>query len=126
MAGRKKKVAPKAARTAKRPVKAVPRKAKTASAKAKPKAGAKKKSLFAKAVGKVTSLLRPKKAPPSREFGEGNYKASKRFRDDQEAFVKKNKSKIPALGKAAEDALAGPEGNELRAAEASAAGHAAD
>ncbi len=39
--------------------------------------------------------------------------------------MKANKAKIPALGKAAEDALEGPEGDELRAAEAEAAGHAA-
>jgi hypothetical protein len=74
----------------------------------------------------VTSLLTGgKKKPVTREFGEGNYKASKRFRDSEEAFVKKNKSKIPGLGKAAEDALDGPEGASLRAAEASAASHAA-
>ncbi len=38
--------------------------------------------------------------------------------------MKANKAKIPALGKAAEDALAGPEGDSLRAAEAEAASHA--
>jgi hypothetical protein len=31
--------------------------------------------------------------------------------------VKKNKAKIPAMGKEAEQALDGPEGNSLRAAE---------
>jgi hypothetical protein len=121
MAGKAKKKSVKKA--AKRPVKAAPRKA----ASGKPKAKTAKKSLIAKAVSSVAGLFKGgKKAPAKREIGEGNYKASKRFRDKQEAFVKTNKAKIPALGKAAEEALAGPEGDSLRAAEAKAAGHAKD
>ncbi len=54
------------------------------------------------------------------EFGEGNYKASRKFLSEQTAFVKKNKSKIPAMGKAAKAALEGKEGKSLRAAEAKA------
>ena len=63
--------------------------------------------------------------PASGEIGEGNYGASRRFRKSEETFVKANRSKIPELGKAAEAALEGPEGTELRAAETEAANHAA-
>ena len=59
-------------------------------------------------------------------IGEGNYTASRNFRRKQTDFVKRNRAKIAKLGKAAEDALAGPQGNELRAAEATAAGRARD
>ncbi|MEJ0040745.1 MAG: hypothetical protein WDM81_00300 [Rhizomicrobium sp.] len=87
-----------------------------------------KKKVAVKAKATVKTKTKAKKAAkrtPNREFGEGNYKASKRFRTSEEAFVKANKKKIPALGKAAEEALEGPEGDELRAAEAEAANHAA-
>jgi hypothetical protein len=66
-----------------------------------------------------------KKAKKSREvLGEGNYTASRRFRTEETAFVKRNKAKIPAMGKAAEAALEGPEGKDLLAAEAEARSHA--
>jgi len=135
---KKKKKAAKKAKTPKRAVKKAGRKAaarRTPAKKAPARKAkkAKKKGFIARAVGEMTGLLKrkparkaakAKKAAPSREFGEGNYKASKRFRDKEEAFIRKNKAKIPALGKAAEDALAGPEGDDLRAAEAAAAaGH---
>ena len=45
--------------------------------------------------------------------GEGDYAATRAFDKDQAAFVKKNKAKIPAMGKEAERALDGPEGNSL-------------
>ena len=132
---KKKKKAAKKAKTAKRAVKKIVRKAaaKRAPARKAPARKAKKakkKGFIARAVSEMTGLLKrkpaakAKKPPADREFGEGNYKASKRFRTEQESFVKKNKAKIPAMGKAAEDALAGPEGDDLRAAEAAAAaGH---
>jgi hypothetical protein len=132
---KKKKTAAKKAKTAKRAAKKTARKAaaKRPAAKKAPARKAKKKGFIARAVSEMTGLLKrkpaakgtkAKKAASNREFGEGNYKASKRFRTEQENFVKKNKAKIPALGKAAEDALAGPEGDDLRAAEAAAAaGH---
>jgi len=66
-----------------------------------------------------------RKKSASREFGEGNYKASKRFRAKEEAFVKRNRSKIPAMGKAAEAELEGPKGADLMKAAADAASHAA-
>ncbi len=49
--------------------------------------------------------------------GEGDYAASRSFDKAQSSFVKRNESKIPAMGKAAEKALEGPEGASLRAAE---------
>jgi hypothetical protein len=58
--------------------------------------------------------------------GEGDYQASRAFLKDQSGFVKKNKAKIPALGKEAEAALEGPQGDMLREAEASAAGRSRD
>ena len=79
----------------------------------------------ARKTAKAKPVKKAKRKPARRTIGEGNYQASKRFRAGEEAFVKKNKAKIPALAKAAEAALEGPEGDSLRAAEALAAGHAA-
>jgi hypothetical protein len=50
--------------------------------------------------------------------GEGNYDASRKFDADEKAFVDKNRDAIPGLAKKAADALDGPEGDELREAEA--------
>ena len=59
-------------------------------------------------------------------IGEGDYAASRTFLKDQSGFVAKNKAKIPAMGKAAEAALDGPEGDALRDAEATAAARSRD
>jgi hypothetical protein len=123
MAVKRKKAAKKAAKKTRKPAgrKAAARKAPAKKAKPAPKK-AKKKSWVAKAVASVSKLVKGKKAKPAkREAGEGNYAATKRFRDKEEAFIKANKKTIPKLAKAAEAALDGPEGNELRAAEASTA-----
>jgi len=56
--------------------------------------------------------------------GEGNYTASRRFREREEDFVKANKSRIPEMGKEAEAALEGPQGAELAMAEDQARAHA--
>jgi valyl-tRNA synthetase len=127
MAAKRKKAAKKAVKTkgpAKKAArKAAARKAPAKTAKAAPQKNA-KKSWVAKAVASVSKLVTGKKTaktPAKREIGEGNYAASKRFRDKEEAFIKANKKKIPSLAKAAEAALEGPEGDELRAAEASTA-----
>jgi hypothetical protein len=95
-----------------------------APAKKAPKKAAAKKTPAKKTV--VKKAPAKKKASARKEFGEGNYKATQRFDKAQEAFVHAHKSDIPAMGKAAEKALEGPEGNELRAAEEEAKGHAAD
>ncbi|MGD0192151.1 MAG: hypothetical protein ABSD74_15535 [Rhizomicrobium sp.] len=55
--------------------------------------------------------------------GEGNYTAARRFRQSEEKFVARNRRKIPGMGKDAEEALDGPEGDELRAAEDRARSH---
>jgi hypothetical protein len=87
---------------------------------------AKKKNVKAvrKPAGKKAAPAKPagaKKAAPKKKkqaVGEGNYAASRAFDKDQAGFVKKNKARIPAMGKAAERALEGPEGDALRQAEA--------
>ena len=101
------------------------RKAKRAAPKKATRKAATKKAPARKAVTAKKPVKKTKKKPARRAIGEGNYQASKRFRAGEEAFVTKNKAKIPALAKAAEAALEGPEGDSLRAAEAQAAGHAA-
>jgi hypothetical protein len=69
---------------------------------------------------KAAAPRKVKKAAPKKKqklVGEGDYAASRTFLKDQSDFVKKNKAKIPAMGKEAEAALDGPEGDSLRAAE---------
>jgi hypothetical protein len=115
----KKKVA-KAARRAPAKKKAAKRKAAKPAKKAPKKVAAKKSPPKKAAVKKA-----PAKASAKKEYGEGNYKATQRFDKAQESFVQAHKSDIPAMGKAAEKALEGPEGKDLLAAEAEAKGHAA-
>ena len=83
------------------------------------KAPVKKTKAPAKKAKKVAPKKAIKKAAPKKKqiVGEGDYAASRKFDKDQAAFVKKNKAKIPELGKEAEAALDGPEGDSLRAAE---------
>ena len=119
---------------------AVKKKAKK-SAKAKKKAPAKKKSKkpakrpAKKAKKSVKAAVKrapakkakAKKAPAKKKtVGEGDYQASRAFLKDQSGFVAKNKAKIPAMGKAAEAALDGPQGDALREAEATAAARSRD
>ncbi|HEY1614071.1 MAG TPA: hypothetical protein VGF97_10310 [Rhizomicrobium sp.] len=58
------------------------------------------------------------------EIGEGNYTASRNFDRKQADFVKAHKTQIPDLGKQAEAALDGKEGEDLRRAEDEARSHA--
>jgi hypothetical protein len=92
------------------------------------KAATKKKAPARKAAPK--KAVKAKKKAPARKkkqaVGEGDYAATRAFDRDQARFVKKNKAKIPAMGKAAEAALDGPEGELLRAAEATAAARSRD
>ena len=98
--------------------KKVKKPAKRAAAKAR-RAPAKKSKKAKEAVAKAAPRKAKKAAPKKKKqiVGEGDYAASRAFDKDQAAFVKKNKAKIPAMGKEAEQALDGPEGNSLRAAE---------
>ena len=68
------------------------------------------------------------KAPAKKKqtVGEGDYAATRAFDKDQAGFVARNKAKIPAMGKEAEKALDGPEGDSLRDAEATAAARSRD
>ena len=107
------------------------KKSKAKKTKAKPgKKKAKKavKRAAAKAPAKAKKSKKPaakakkaaKKSAPKKKkqiIGEGDYAASRKFDKDQAGFVARNKAKIPAMGKAAEAALDGPEGDNLRAAE---------
>jgi hypothetical protein len=92
--------------------------AKRAAAKAPAKT--KKTKRPAAKAKKAARKAAPKKPKPKKKtqiVGEGDYAASRTFDKDQTNFVKRNKAKIPAMGKAAEAALDGPEGDNLRAAE---------
>jgi hypothetical protein len=99
-----------AKKTAKRPAKKAGRKATKAAARKAPAKKAKKKT------------ARKKK----QIVGEGDYAASRTFLKDQSGFVEKNKANIPAMGRQAEEALDGPEGDSLRGAEATAAARSRD
>ena len=87
-----------------------------------------KKTVAAKR--KAPAAVKAKKKAPARKkkqiVGEGDYAATRAFDQDQASFVKKNRAKIPAMGKAAEAALEGPEGDALREAEATAAARSRD
>ena len=121
MAAKKKKKVKKAAK---------PKKAKKAAAKKSAKRPAKKAKKPAKksvkAAVKKTPAKKAKRLAKKQIKGEGDYAASRRFLKDEASFVAKNKANIPAMGKAAEAALDGPEGASLREAEASAAGRSRD
>ena|SRR5437868_1030895 len=113
-ASKAKKASPsrKSKKTTKKPAKkAAPKKAKKRVKAAAKKAPAKK------AVSKKAA---------KKTIGEGDYAASRAFLKDEAGFVEKNKAKIPAMGKAAEKALDGPEGASLRDAEAAAAARSRD
>ena len=118
-AAAKKKKPAKAAKGKKTPAK----KGKPAAKAKKPKKPVKK---TVKAAAKKAPARKAKKAAKKQTVGEGDYAASRRFLKDQSGFVEKNKAKIPAMGKAAEAALDGPEGAALRDAEAAAAGRSRD
>jgi hypothetical protein len=108
---------------------AAKKKKKTKAAKARRAPTGKSK---VKKAGKASKTKAPAKktmkAPPRKKqmVGEGDYAASKNFLKDQSSFVAKNKAKIAGLGKAAEKALDGPEGDGLREAEATAAARSRD
>jgi len=114
---------------AKKPAKAVKAKkapARKAKAKTKAKKAPAKKAAKAKArkaPARKASAKKPPKITAKKTIGEGDYAASRAFLKDQANFVKRNEAKIPAMGRQAEMALEGPEGADLRAAEAAAASH---
>lgn len=129
MAKTKKKKAKKASKAVKAKKAPAKKKAakKTKAKRVKAKAGpAKKKVVKAaakKAAPKKAAAKKPASKAKKRPIGEGDYEASRAFLKDQAGFVRKNKASIPELGKQAEMALDGPEGTDLKAAEAEAASH---
>jgi hypothetical protein len=119
------------------------RKAKAPARKAAKKAARKKKATrktarkpAAKAALTKTARRSARTAarskPPARKkkaqqiVGEGDYAATRAFDADQAAFVKRNKGAIPEMGRQAEAALDGPEGKNLREAEAEALARSRD
>ena len=103
---------------AKKPGKKKTKKAiKRAAAKSR-KRPAKAKKAAPRKAKKVAPVKARKAAPKKKQVvGEGNYAAAKIFDKDQTNFVKRNKAKIPEMGKQAEQALEGREGPSLIAAE---------
>lgn len=128
MAKKKKKArkATKAAKT-KRPA-AKAKKSKKAKRAVKARKGPKRAAAKKNKRPAVKARKSPaKKARKTKDvIGEGNYTASREFRKDEEAFIRANRSRIPQMGKQAEAALDGPEGDELRRAEDEARSHARD
>ena len=129
MAAKKKKKAA----SKKKAVKATKKKAPARKAAKKTKAKtAKKPAKKAKKVVKAAAKKAPAKKAKKKSVkkkqivGEGDYAATRKFDSDQAAFVAKNKANIPNLGKEAETALDGPEGDSLRDAEATAAARSRD
>jgi hypothetical protein len=123
MAAKKKKKVKKAAKP-KRAKKVPAKKSRKAAKRPAKKA---KKSVKAAARKAPAKKAKAKKAPAKKKaIGEGDYAASRSFLKDQSGFVAKNKAKIPAMGKAAEAAWDGPQGDELREAEATAAARSRD
>jgi hypothetical protein len=109
-------------KAAKKPVRAASRKAPARKAKKKSVKAAKRKAPAKKKAVKKAA----RRAPKKKQIGEGDYQASRNFLKDQGDFVKKHQAEIPAMGKAAEAALDGPEGDSLREAEARAEGRSRD
>ena len=58
-----------------------------------------------------------RKAKTGEVIGEGNYTASRNFRNEETAFIRNNREEIARKAKEAERALDGPEGDELRRAD---------
>ena len=133
MAAKKKaKKAAKKKASAKKSVKKTAKKVTKKSPAKKAKTVSRKKVAKKKPAQKTVKAV-ARKAPAKKKavkkkqvVGEGDYAASAKFDADQASFVKKNKAAIPAMGKEAEAALEGPEGEALRDAEAAAAGRSRD
>lgn len=128
MAAKKKKKAASKKKAVKAKKKAPAKKAaKKTKAKAAKKPAKKAKKVVKAAAKKAPAKKAKKKSVKKKQIvGEGDYAATRKFDSDQAAFVAKNKANIPNLGKEAETALDGPEGDSLRDAEATAAARSRD
>ena len=125
---RKAKKAAKAKRGPARKAKASAKKTKRPAKKAAKRPAKKAKAAAKKAPARKASVRKTKPAAKKKKqiVGEGDYAASRAFLKDQSGFVEKNKAAIPAMGKEAEKALEGPEGDSLRDAEAAALARSRD
>jgi hypothetical protein len=124
----KKRKAKKAKRAPARKAKKSAKKVKRPARKAAKRPAKKAKAAARKAPARKAPARKAKPAAKKKKqiVGEGDYAASRAFLKDQSGFVEKNKGAIPAMGKAAEKALEGPEGDSLRDAEATAAARSRD
>lgn len=106
------------------------RKAKAPARKAKRGAAAKKTAKRPAKKTRAAARKAPARKAPAKKKkqtkGEGDYEASRAFLKDQAGFVERNKMNIPAMGREAEEALDGPQGDVLRDAEATAAARSRD
>ena len=125
---KKAKASAKAKRAPARKAKASAKKAKRPAKKTAKRPAKKAKAAAKKAPARKAPARKAKPAAKKKKqiVGEGDYAASRAFLKDQSGFVEKNKAAIPAMGKAAEKALEGPEGDSLRDAEAAAAARSRD
>jgi hypothetical protein len=121
VATKKKKTPAKKAPTKKTKVKMKKAVRKIAAAPTRKKSAA-KKSPAKKAVAKRTTN-RAARTTRKEILGEGNYTASREFRDQQTEFVRRNRGRIEQLGEEAEAALEGDEREELEEAEDEARSH---
>jgi len=55
--------------------------------------------------------------PGGRVQGEGDYESARVYKKDIDQFISSRKDEIPGMAQKAEDALDGPEGEELKKAE---------
>jgi hypothetical protein len=102
---------------------AAPARKKSIAKKSVAKKSVAKKSAIKKIVAKKQTVKRTPRTARKEVFGEGNYTASREFRDQETKFVRRNKSKIESMGEEAEAALEGAEGGELEQAEEEARSH---
>lgn len=127
--GRKTKSRSKAAKTARgrsAKSKKASKSRKTSNSRVKRKVGRKQAPAKKKAARKTGSRASAVRGRARKNvLGEGNYAASREFRQEETSFVRRNRNRIPALGQQAAAALEGIEGNELRQAEATARSHSA-
>ena len=100
---------------ARRVVKAKKSKSQKAKKAARP-AKARKAIKAKKTVKAKRPAKRAKRASPLE--GEGSYTAARNYDEEQREFVAENKGKISKMAHDAETALEGPEGDDLREAEA--------
>ena len=90
-----------------------------------PRTGARKQASGAKRATARRRRTAQAEGKGQEVLGEGNYTASRNFRRAEEGFVRRNRRNIPKMGKEAEAAMEGPEGQELNEAEDEAKSHAA-